>query len=341
MKNSENLKRCVICILPETYPGITFDNHGVCSECVEFSEQGSHTLNMGKLKSKVEAIIAESKSTAPNYDALVAFSGGKDSTYLIYRLQEDYGLKILAFTLDNWFLPEQTFSNINLVLKRLRVDHIIVKPNFDLCRRIFLRSAESDIYQIPLLKHGSSVCVSCIRMVSNLSVRIAIEKRIPTVMLGNSPGQIIRSEHELCYQDNRIPFELKRQLFKPLAEKVGDDVYHYTMLSKEEYKTKPFPYTISILPIIGYDEAEIYRRVEELGWKRPQDVDSCSTNCRLNSLGIVKHCEKLKFHPYESELSMMVRMGSLGRKEALQRIQESSRVSERISVMVERELKSG
>jgi tRNA(Ile)-lysidine synthase TilS/MesJ len=326
--------------LPETYPGISFDEDGVCSECVRSSEKGPLSIDLERLKAKVEELITDSKAVAPHYDALVAYSGGKDSTYLIHRLQKDYELRILAFTLDNWFLPRQTFDNINKVLQRLGVDHILVKLNYSLSRRIYLHSAEGEIYPTSLLKHGSAVCVSCIRLVSNLAVRIAIEKRIPMVMLGNSPGQIIQSEHELLYQDNRIPYELKRQLFRPLADQIGDDVYHYLMLSKEEYKTNPFPHTISILPIIGYDEAEIYRSVEELGWKRPADVDSCSTNCRLNSLGIVKHCEKLKFHPYESELSVMVRIGSLGREQALQRIKESSKLSEKISVVVERNLKS-
>jgi tRNA(Ile)-lysidine synthase TilS/MesJ len=340
MEHSEAIKRCVTCILPETYPGIRFDADGVCSECAKFTSQGGPAVDLGALNEKVERIIAESKATAPHYDALVAYSGGKDSTYLIQRLQTDYQLRILAFTLDNWFLPQQTFRNINQVIKRLGVDHIFFKPDYELCRRVFLRSAESDIYPISLLKHGSALCVSCIRMVSNLSVRLAIEKQIPMVMLGNSPGQIIQSEHELLYQDNRIPYELKRQLFAPLANEIGDDVYHYLMLTKNEYQADPFPHTISILPIIGYDEAEIYRAVEELGWKRPGNVDSCSTNCRMNSLGVVKHCQKLHFHPYEGELSMMVRMGSLDREAALGRILESTRLSQGIAVEVEQRLKS-
>ena len=45
---------------------------------------------------------------------------------------------------------------------------------------------------------------------------------------------------ERLYRDNRIPYALKRSLFKPLAEAVGDEVYHYVMLSEEEYKAKPF-----------------------------------------------------------------------------------------------------
>jgi hypothetical protein len=158
------------------------------------------------------------------------------------------------------------------------------------------------------------------------------------IMLGNSPGQIIQSESEIMYQDNKIPYELKKNLFSPLADKVGKEIYRYLMLEKEDYHTKPFPYTISPFPIIGYDEKEIYRTIETLGWKRPKDVDSCSTNCQLNSYGIVKHCRKHNYHPYEYELSSSVRLGTLTREEAITRIDDSTELSEKLAVNVERRL---
>jgi tRNA(Ile)-lysidine synthase TilS/MesJ len=254
----------------------------------------------------------------------VAYSGGKDSTYLCYLLKKDYDLNILAFTLDNGFISRQTFSNMARVIDNLGIDHVIVRPRFDLAKEVFSTSANSDIYPQSLLKCGSSVCVSCIRMVTNLSLRLALEKQISLLMLGNSPGQLIQSEKEIIYQDNRIPWELKRKLFQPLADRVGKEVFYYVMLDREQYQRSDFPHTVNPFPIIGYDETIIYETIEQLGWRRPADVDACSTNCQLNSYGIVKHIDRYNFHPYDYEIAMLVRLGKITREEALRRLEDST-----------------
>jgi len=218
-------------------------------------------------------------------------------------------------------MSPRAFSNMSKLLEKMSVDHIVFRPRSDLAKLLFLRS-ESDIYPESLLKVGSAICISCIRTVTNLSLRTAIEKGIPIVMLGNSPGQIIRSESEVLYKDNRIPYEMKKKLFSRLAEAIGDDIYYYVMLSEEEYRASPFPYTISPFSLVGYDEETIYKTITELGWKKPADVDPNSTNCRLNSLGIVRHKESLGFHPYDYEMSKLVRLGQISREEALRRVED-------------------
>ena len=80
------MKRCVKCVLPESFPGIQFDSEGVCSICAGFEKEDTLIPSANKLKAKLDEIIEESKRTSPQYDALVAYSGGKDSTYLIYDL---------------------------------------------------------------------------------------------------------------------------------------------------------------------------------------------------------------------------------------------------------------
>ena len=329
------MKRCTSCIIPETFPGIEFNSNAVCSLCTKFDEQKEYIPSLEKLRTKLETIINENKSKNQRYDALIAYSGGKDSTFLIYTLKEKYDLNILAFTFDNGFIPEHTFSNIKNVLENLSVDHIIFKPGYDLIKNIFFKSATCEVYPLSLLKYGSSVCISCIRMVNNLSLKTAIEKNIPMVMLGNSPGQLIQSENEIIYRDNKIPFELKKSLFKPLADKIGDEVYYYFLLNKKQYKARPFPYIINPFPIIGYDENMIYHTISQLGWKKPDDVDPTSTNCQLNSLGIIKHQEMLNFHPYDYEMSMLVRLGIITRDEALKRVQDpghkASKLAEKIT----------
>lgn len=338
IKVNNGMKRCISCVIPETFPGINFDYEGVCSLCTKFKENKSPIISYEKLKIKFEKLIKENRSKKNKYDALVAFSGGKDSTFLIYTLKQKYSLNLLAVTFDNGFMSEVSFSNISKVLEKLNVDHIIFKPRYDLITTIFSISANREIYPISLLKFGSSICISCIRMVTNLSLKTAIEKDIPMVMIGNSPGQLIQSESEIMYQDNRIPYELRKKLFKPLADEAGDEIYDYFLLPKEKYKTKPFPYTISPFPIIGYDENTIYNTIAKFGWKRPNDVDPNSSNCRLNSYGIISHIKNLDFHPYEYEMSMLVRLGQISRNEALKRVEDPEKKVLNLSKEIEKKL---
>jgi tRNA(Ile)-lysidine synthase TilS/MesJ len=310
----------------------------MCSVCADFAQRDEFIPSLNRLRAQFDELVAQAKASGCHYHALVAYSGGKDSTYLCYLLKKDYDLNILAFTLDNGFISPKTFRNMARVLDNLGVDHVVNRPRFDLAKNVFSTSANSDIYPESLVKFGSSVCISCIRMVTNLSLRCAREKNIPLIMLGNSPGQLIQSEREIIYQDNRIPWELKRRLFQPLADKVGDGVYHYVMLEREQYQQPDFPHTVNPFPIIGYDEKIIYETIEQLGWQRPADVDACSTNCQLNSYGIVKHVDRHKFHPYDYEMAMLVRLGKITREEALRRVNGSNERLVQLSATVSNKL---
>ncbi|MBN2535783.1 MAG: hypothetical protein JXB88_23085 [Spirochaetales bacterium] len=317
------IERCTVCVIPASFPGVTFDNRGVCSICQKFEAQKEYIPSSALLKHRLLEIIDEARSKKLKYDAVTAFSGGKDSTFLLYILKKEYHLNMLAVTLDNGFMSEHSFKNMRIVLDHLDIDHLIIKPCSGLMKEIFRECIISDIYPEHLTNYGSAICISCIRMVNNMCLRTAIEKNIPLVMLGNSPGQLIQSENEIIYQDNKIPYPLRKRLFKSLADKIGENVYYYLMLGQKEYKTEPFPYIINPYPLIGYNEEEIYRTIDKLGWKKPDDVDPHSTNCRLNSLGIVVHKERLNFHPYDYEMSMLVRLGILSRDQALRRVEDS------------------
>jgi hypothetical protein len=67
-------------------------------------------------------------------------------------------------------------------------------------------------------------------------------------------------------------------------------------------------------------------------------VDACSTNCQLNSYGIVKHVDRHKFHPYDYEMAMLVRLGKITREEALRRVNGSNERLVQLSATVSNKL---
>ena len=60
-------------------------------------------------------------------------------------------------------------------------------------------------------------------------------------------------------------------------------------------------------------------------------MDPNSSNCQLNSLGIINHKEKLNFHPYDYEMSMLVRLGIISRDEALKRVEDPKNISSEVA----------
>jgi len=81
----------------------------------------------------------------------MSFSGGKDSTFTLRVLKEDFSSNELAFTFDNGFLPEQTVQNIRRVTETLGTDHILYKLAFSLLNKIFVECTKQNIYSVEFL----------------------------------------------------------------------------------------------------------------------------------------------------------------------------------------------
>ena len=75
-----DLKRCTRCVLPDSFPGIRFNDEGVCNFCQEF--KGIEQLDNKKTeyKQKFEKLLKDMKGKN-EFDVLMCYSGGKDSTY--------------------------------------------------------------------------------------------------------------------------------------------------------------------------------------------------------------------------------------------------------------------
>ena len=133
MKTGTDLKLCTRCVLPETFPGIKFDDEGVCNYCHSALLEEKLAAQREVARGKFEQLLQELRGRG-TYDVLVGWSGGKDSTYILARLIKEFNLRILAFTFDNGFVSKQAFRNMEKLSDSLGVDHIIYKARFDMMR---------------------------------------------------------------------------------------------------------------------------------------------------------------------------------------------------------------
>ena len=96
---------CSRCILPETFPRIKFDEAGVCNHCrQEESTVAGALAKKEKYCRRLDELVTETVGKGPSYDVIMAYSGGKDSSYTLRLLKERYHLRMVAFTLDNHFV---------------------------------------------------------------------------------------------------------------------------------------------------------------------------------------------------------------------------------------------
>jgi hypothetical protein len=307
--------------LPETFPGIKFDDNGVCNYChramVEEKLAAQREISRGKFEQLLEELRGKG-----SYDVLVGWSGGKDSTYILARLKKEFNLRILAFTFDNGFVSKQAFRNMEKLSESLGVDHLIYKARLDLLRTVFNASAAGDeLYPKSALGRASNICTSCMGLAKGIALRVCVEKNIPITAFGWTPGQVPLASG--IFKSNPAMIRKMQELSAaPLTRIAGAAVRPYFL--EEEHYAQPerFPYNIAPFAFLEYDEGEVYDYVQALGWVRPKDTDPNSTNCLLNSYGILVHQEQERFHPYVAEMAGLVREGRMTREEALARIAE-------------------
>lgn len=334
-------ERCTKCSLPEAYPGISFDNRGVCNYCRYFQVSKIMRNSLKKdLKVQFCRLIEDTKKESKEYECIVCYSGGKDSTYLLMELKETFHLKILAYTLDNGYLSEKAIINIKKMTKQLSIPHIMFQPDQNVVNKTFRAAlTKKIIYPKEIIAMLSVLCATCQGMIIAYAFRLAVDKQIPIIFIGFTPGQYPDVSYEnflkaksCIYFTNSVykddPPDIIKIIKDPIDEIVGEEAEKYFL--KSQYLTEGEKYPYVLFPfhaVFDYDEEKIYKRIKSMGWVKPEDTDSCSTNCLINTLSNYTFIKQYGYHPYIAEISTMVREGLITYSEALRRekIEENSK----------------
>ena len=120
-----SLRRCSVCILPETMPFIRFDKDGVCNYCHNYKSK-NQTKPLSVLKELVEPYRRQGEP-----DCIVPFSGGRDSSYALHLVVEELGMRPITYTYDWGMVTDLARRNISRMCSTLNVENIIVAANID------------------------------------------------------------------------------------------------------------------------------------------------------------------------------------------------------------------
>ncbi len=140
ISDPKQLKRCSKCVMPETQEIITFDENGVCSTCRNVLLK-QEKINWDKKKEEFIELINQYRGKY-QYDCIVPFSGGKDSTYTLLALVKEFGLKPLVVSFDHHLLRPTVLANREKALKRLGVDYLGFKANWQIIKKMMRISLE-------------------------------------------------------------------------------------------------------------------------------------------------------------------------------------------------------
>jgi tRNA(Ile)-lysidine synthase TilS/MesJ len=317
--NRKKERICRKCVLPEGFPGVQLDEEGVCNYCREYEKNRSQIKKLKKeYKSRFEKLASKVRGRA-EYDVLLCYSGGKDSTYTMMLLKQKYKLNVLAYTMDNSFFSERAHINMRNTTENLGVDHIIFKPRFDAMKELFRTTAKKCIFPKKTLERAGAICTACTGIVKYSAMKTAVEKEIPLVGFGWSPGQAPITSSILD-----IPPEMFRAMQKilkdPIKEVIGEPAEAFFLRDEHFRKKNAFPKLVHPLAYEDYNEQKILKSINSIGWELPADVETNATNCLLNLYSDQAHINKYGFHPYGLEIASLVREGYMDREDGLKHL---------------------
>ena len=147
------LRRCTRCVLPETFPGIEFDEDGVCNFCMNYKKikvNGEYAL---------KEIIAPYRSKNGEPDCIVALSGGRDSSYALHYMKKVIKMNPIVYTYDWGMVTDLARRNQARLCGKLGVEHIVVSADITRKRKNIRKNVEAwlkkpDLGTVPLFMAG-------------------------------------------------------------------------------------------------------------------------------------------------------------------------------------------
>ena len=165
------MKLCTKCVTPETSESALFDEGGVCSVCHQIDFK-INNIDWEQRNLELDELIAAHRGKY-DYDCIVPFSGGKDSTYTLWYLSEVKKLKCLVVSFDHGFYRQETLiDNRSRTLKLLGQDFIQFTPNWKLVRKLMYES---------LVRRGD-FCWHCHTGIFSFPMHIALKFNVPLIL---------------------------------------------------------------------------------------------------------------------------------------------------------------
>lgn len=123
------MKYCKRCVMPDTRPGIKFNEDGICSACQSFEKRKS--IDWDERWEEFESLCDKYRGmNGDGYDCAIAVSGGKDSHFQVHLMKNVMHMNPILFSVeDNFPMTEAGKHNIKNISEEFGCNIISIKPD--------------------------------------------------------------------------------------------------------------------------------------------------------------------------------------------------------------------
>lgn len=314
------MKWCTVCLMPETRPRITFSAKGVCNAC-QWAQEKKTVVDWKAREKELKQYCRMYRSKTGNFDVIAPVSGGKDSSYVAYKLKHDLQMHPLTVSI----VPPLTFplgdDNLNNFISH-GYDCIKIYPNPDITRKIA---------RIGFVKFGDPL-MGWITNVQAAIFRIAVNFRIPFIMFGeegeteygglsklkNRPFYSLRESIEIYVSNNNPKQYLKNFSRKELYWWMYPTAAEFT---KNKLAIAHWSYFENWDPYEHYLVAKKQFNMKE---KQEASVGTYTNFAQTDTCLFDLHCYlmylKFGFGRCSADASIDIRRGALGRDQAVEMV---------------------
>lgn len=286
MPNSiRTCKKCAFIL--GTRPGLK-EVDGVCLACINAEKK--KTIDFASRQSWLTDFIKENKSH-PDYDCVIAVSGGKDSTTIVSRLLENHNVKnpLLISVMDEFTSTKAGEHNRKNISQRFNLDHLLFRCQPQTFRQKTIEDFENELHPLKWIEER----------IYSLPISLAKQMGIKLVFFGENSAFEYGSSEELS-------------LFHPATTDDVKIVYFGAV------------YNYSIHDSLNQAKKYGFKDLDDFGeWQRHGSVDNFT---QIDSVAYVIHLwnkfVKFGFQRVSDIACRLVRDGYLTREQAFQYIKD-------------------
>jgi len=303
-----NIQTCRRCLLDSTVPGVFFDDKGVCNHCAihDRLERLYPVGAEGQAILEKMAVKIKKAGRGRKYDCIVGVSGGRDTSYCLYKTVE-LGLRPLAVHFDNGWDSDISKKNLMKLCDKLGVELHTIIADWDESRELTNCTIRASVPYIDLTDDLG---------IASALYRTAADEGVRYIMLSHSFREEGITPLKWMYIDGRYVRSLiKRFATKKLKHFKNVDIHHMLWWI--------FVKRIKVVNITNYYN-DVGRHVEELLKEKFDWVDTGQHHYDNEIFALVYYYARHKFgfDWRVVELSAKVRTGAVTREQAIEAMQE-------------------
>ncbi|SUY45697.1 LPS biosynthesis protein WbpG [Clostridium putrefaciens] len=201
------MKYCKKCVMPDTRPGIEFNEDGICSACQSYELRKE--IDWDKRYKELEKLCDKYRGmNGTSYDCAIAVSGGKDSYYQVYLMKEVMKMNPILFSVeDNFPMTEAGKHNIKNLSQEFGCNIISLKPDL---------KAQKKLMRYTFEKYGKPTWFID-RLIYTFPMNMAIKFNTPLLVYGENVS------YEYGGSDYVETYSAKNQLSNGVASDIKID----------------------------------------------------------------------------------------------------------------------